>query len=93
MKSNQPFSVEKTTETIRIYCYKYLWRNKENKICIKFVTDTQEGHALFQKHLRESEDIISAMREYVHEINFAYINFTEPVKEEKKEVKDDEIKG
>lgn len=84
MKSNQKFSIEKTTETPKVYAYKYIWKTKDDKLCVKFVTDTQEGQALFQKYLRENEDIISAMREYVYEINFAYINFTEPVKEVKK---------
>lgn len=84
MKSNQDFSIEKTTETPKVYAYKYLWKTKDDKLCVKYVTDTQEGHAMFQKHLRDSDDVVSAMREYLHEINFAYLNFTEPVKEEKK---------
>lgn len=78
-------SIEKTTETPKVYAYKYIWKTKDDKLCVKYVTDTQEGHAMFQKHLRDNEEVVSAMREYLYEINFAYLNFTEPVKEEKKD--------
>lgn len=87
--NNPNVSIEKTTETIRVYCYKYIWKTKQNNLCVKYLTETQDGHAIFQKHLRENDEIVSAMREYVHEINFAYMNFTEPVKEEKNEVCDE----
>lgn len=77
-------SIEKSTQVPKLYCYKYIWKNKAGNLCVKYLVDTQEGHATFQKSVKESEEVVSCMREYQHEINFAYLNFTEPVKEEER---------
>lgn len=74
--------------TIVLYTYRYIWKDKNGKLCVKFLTEPQEGHARFQATLRESADIVSCVREYVNEINFEYLGFTESVKEEKKDVQE-----
>lgn len=72
-------------QTIILYTYRYIWKDKDGKLCVKFLTEPQEGHAQFQQALLDDETVVSCIREYVNEINFEYLGFTEPVKEEKKE--------
>lgn len=74
--------------TIIVYTYRYIWKTKEGNLCVKFITDVQEAHAKFQEAIKNDTNIISCMREYVNEVNFAYIGFTEAVKEEKKETEE-----
>lgn len=76
--------------TIIAKTYRYMWKTKDGKLCVKYLTDIDEGHVKFQKALREDKNVVSALREYQHEVNYAYIGFTEPVKEEKKEFKENE---
>lgn len=68
-----------------VYTYRYIWKTTEGRLCVKFITDCQEAHAKFQENIIADSDIVSCIREYVSEVNFAYIGFTEAVKEEKKE--------
>lgn len=84
---------QKSNVTIVAQCYRYIWKTTDGSLCVRYLTDIQEGHAKFQKALREDENVVSALREYQHEVNYAYIGFTEPVKEEKKEEKQDEKKN
>lgn len=76
--------------TIIAKTYRYMWKTKDGKLCVKYLTDIDEGHVKFQKALKEDKNVVSALREYQHEVNYAYIGFTEPVKEEKKEEKENE---
>ena len=73
-------------QTIILYTYRYIWKTKDGKLCIKFLTEPQEGHMKFQTSINEDVNIVSCVREYVNEINFEYLGFTEPVKNEVKEV-------
>lgn len=79
-----------TTETVLVYTYRYIWKTKDEKLCVKYVTGPQEEHAMFQKSIKENESILSCLREYINEVNFAYIGFTEEVKKEKKKEKGEE---
>lgn len=76
--------------TIIVYCYRYIYKTKDGRLCVKFLTEPQEGHMRFQEAVRDDENIVSCIREYVHEINFEYLGFTEPVKKEEKEKKENE---
>lgn len=80
-------------QTIILYTYRYIWKDKAGKLCIKFLTEAQEGHAKFQKAICDDENIVSCIREYVNEINFEYLGFTEPVKNEQKEEKEISIEN
>lgn len=80
--------------TIVLYTYRYMWQTVDGKLCVKFVTEPQEGHARFQEAIKNDSSITSCMREYCHEVNFEYLGFTEPVKkQEQKEKKEDEEKS
>ena len=71
--------------TVIVYTYRYIWKTKDGNLCVKFLTDVQEAHAKFQQAIKDDVNIVSCMREYVNEINFAYLGFTEEVKKEEKE--------
>lgn len=79
-----------TNNNIIVYTYRYIWKTKAGNLCVKFITDCQEAHARFQTAINNDDSIVSCMREYVSEVNFAYIGFTESVKEEKKEEEESE---
>lgn len=82
--------IESFEQVIILYTYRYIWKDKNGKLCVKYLTEPQEGHAKFQQSILDSANIVSCVREYINEINFRYLGFTEPVKEEKKEVKSNE---
>lgn len=79
-------NVEKvqSTETVIVYTYRYIWKTKDGRLCVKFLTDVQEAHKTFQTNILKDDNIVSCAREYMHEINFNYIGFTESVKVEEK---------
>ena len=68
-----------------VYCYRYYWKDKDSKLFVKYVTDSEKNHEAFMEMLQKDTNIVSAMREYIHEIDFSFIGFTQAVKEEKKE--------
>lgn len=75
-------------DTVILYTYRYFWKQKDGKLCVKFITGPQEEHAQFQNRLRDNNNIESAMREYVSQVNLAYLGFTEEVKKQIKEEKE-----
>lgn len=75
-------------EVIILYTYRYMWKTVEGKLCVKYLTEVQEGHKTFQESILKNNNIVSCAREYINEINFNYLAFTEVVKEEKKEEKE-----
>lgn len=78
--------------TVIVYTYRYLWKDKSGKLRAKYLTDTNENHAKFQKAILDDSDIVSCMREYIGEINYAFIGFSEEVKKEnKKEIENEKV--
>lgn len=77
-------------ETIIVYTYRYIFKDKKGQLHVKFLTEPQEAHARFQQAIRDNEDIVSCIREYVSEVNFEYFGYTEPVKTEEKEKEKEE---
>lgn len=77
-------------QTIIVYTYRYIFKDKQGRLNVKFLTEPQEGHIKFQKLIQDDENIVSCIREYVNEVNFEYLGFTEPVKTEKKEKEENE---
>lgn len=75
-------------DTIIVYTYKYVWEKKDGNLCVKYMTETQENHAKFQQIILDDKDIVACYREYIGEVNFAYLNFTESVKEKEKKEKE-----
>lgn len=76
--------VESFEQVIILYTYRYIWKDTSGKLCVKYLTEPQEGHRTFQEKIMQDSSIVSCVREYIHEVNFRYLGFTEPVKEEKK---------
>lgn len=77
-------------ETVIVYTYRYIFKDKKGKLHVKFLTEPQEAHARFQQAIRDNDDIVSCIREYVSEVNFEYFGYTEPVKTEEKENKEND---
>lgn len=75
-------------DTIIVYTYKYVWEKKDGNLCVKYMTETQENHAKFQQIIHDDKEIVACYREYISEVNFAYLNFTESVKEKEKKEKE-----
>lgn len=77
--------------TIVAYNYRYMWKSKDGSLCCRYLCGTEEEHVTFMRSLLENEDVVSAMREYQGEVNYAFIGFTESVKVEKKEENQSEV--
>lgn len=75
---------------MKVFTYRYFWKDKEGKLYVKFLTESEKAHQQFMDSVKNDENIVSCMREYVGEIDYAYLGFTEPVKEEKKEDNENE---
>lgn len=72
--------VENVRASIIVYTYKYVWQDKDGKLCVKYLTDVLEAHARFMTTIKNDSSIKAAYREYINEVNFEYLNFTETFK-------------
>lgn len=66
---------------ITVFTYKYVWQKLDGQLCVKYMTETEENHLKFQEIIKDDKDIIACYREYISEVDFAKLNFTESVKE------------
>lgn len=78
-------TVESFEQVIILYTYRYIMKDKKGNLSVRYLTEPQEGHKLFQQGVLDSDEIVSCVREYINEVNFRYLGFTEPVKVEEKE--------
>lgn len=62
------------------YCYRYFFKKKDETLSCEIVTGSMNRHSEFMQVLRNDENIVSAYREYLHEVDFVFLGFTEPVK-------------
>lgn len=69
-----------------VFTYRYMWKTKDNKnvFNVKFVTGAVEEHKRFMGLLQKDENVISATRIYVNEINVSLTEQHEFVKKETK---------
>lgn len=74
---------------ITVYTYKYVWQKLDGQLCVKYMTDMEENHLKFQEIIKDDKDIIACYREYISEVDFAKLNFTESVKEKEEKEKGD----
>lgn len=77
------------TKGITVYTYKYVWQKLDGQLCVKYMTETEENHAKFQEIIKEDKEILACYREYISEVDFAKLNFTESVKEKEEKEKGD----
>lgn len=70
---------------IVISTYRYIWKNKEGKLNVKYLTETEEGHEKFKQVLIADENISSAICEYIQEVDISKIGLTDTFKTEEKE--------
>ena len=67
-----------------VYTYRYIWKNKAGKFCVKFICGAEEEHKVFMGKLQSSEEVVTATRIYVNEINVDMIEQHEFIKREVK---------
>lgn len=67
-----------------VYTYRYIWKNQDNKLCVKFVCGQEAEHKAFMGKLLQSDEVVTATRIYVNEINVNMIEQHEFIKKEKK---------
>lgn len=77
-------------DTVILYTYKYIWQDKDGKLCVKFITGVQDEHAKFQKAIKDDNNIARCYREYVSQVDMSYFGFTEEVKQIKKKESEQE---
>lgn len=85
VNENSKVEVNENQDTVVVFTYRYMWKNTDGKLCVKFVTDTLGGLKAFEDMLKAESSVVSAIKEYVSEVNFAFLGFTETVKAENKE--------
>lgn len=71
----------------KILVYRYIFKvkdgeNEKDKLCVKYLSDVEKAHAEFKTALLHDSNVLSAMREYVCEVDCSYIGAVEHVKAE-----------
>lgn len=70
---------------MKIYAYRFLWREKENSsLCVKVVCGSMEEIQSFENAAISSENIVSASKEYLYEIDLEKMSNQEMIKKEEK---------
>lgn len=82
--------IQESKDTVIVFTYKYVWQTKDGKLCVKYLTEPLQGHDEFMKRIKEDSMIKAAYREYVSQVDFAYLGVTETFKTKKKEENKDE---
>lgn len=85
--------IKDKNETVVVYTFRYMWKDKQDKLCVKFITDIEEAHIRFMEALKADENVVSALREYVSEVNFARLGLINEVKKEEKKEENGEEKN
>lgn len=67
------------------YFYRYFWKAVDGSLHVQYICGSMEEHEKVCQKFVSDSDVVSAMREYVHEIDCNFIGVTHAVKEEKKE--------
>lgn len=69
----------------KILVYRYIFKVKDgekDKLCVKYLSDVEKAHVEFMSALLHDSNVLSAMREYVCEIDCTYLGAVEHVKAE-----------
>lgn len=74
--------MNKTTKTIKIYEYRYVWQDNNKQMYAKYIKGTLEEHEAFIKNIKNNESVVACNREYICEVDFALIGISESIKEE-----------
>lgn len=67
----------------RIFTYRYMWKTKDSEhIQVKYISDVTKAHTVFRDNLQKDENVVSAMCEYIGEIDPLVIAYTDIIKKE-----------
>lgn len=70
----------------KIYVYRYIFQTKSDddddkpKLCVKYISDVVAAHDAFKSALLGDPNVVSAIREYVSEIDCTYLGSVDHVK-------------
>lgn len=68
-----------------LYTYRYVFRTsdmEENRLGVRILTDTLQGHAAFCEQISKDESVVSCIREYVGEYDLSLCGYVENIKKE-----------
>lgn len=69
----------------KILVYRYLFKVKNSEkdsVCVKYVSDVKQAHDDFIRALLKDDNVLSALREYVCEIDCSFVGSVDHVKVE-----------
>lgn len=65
---------------MKIFTYRYMWKIKDSdRICFKIITDTKSGLEQFEQALLQLPDIVSALKEYISEIDCDLVGIVDTI--------------
>ncbi|WGL31077.1 hypothetical protein [Dipodfec virus UOA04_Rod_707] len=64
---------------MHIITKKYLWKTKDDKFCMKIITDLEETHSEFVEILKHNDAVIKCTVEYLGEIDCEKLNLIDVV--------------
>lgn len=69
----------------RIFTYRYMWKTKDSEhIQVKYISDVTKAHTAFRECLQKDDNVLSAMCEYIGEVDPLVIAYTDIIKKEVK---------
>lgn len=80
-----PQEFREVIDTIRprVYTWRYVWKVKgEDSLRVKYVCDVKKAHEDFRKCLRENEDVVSCIAEYIGEVDPVLMAYSDVIKKE-----------
>lgn len=69
----------------RIYTYRYMWKVKNSEqVQLKYISDVKPVHDSFRKALQSDDNVVSALCEYIGEVDPLVVAYTDVIKQEVK---------
>lgn len=76
--------MENQTPLTVLYTYRYVWKNADDKIYMRHMTDVAEGHDKMVKALLSDDSVKSCYREYLGEYDTSHYAQIDELKKENK---------
>lgn len=87
LKVLSPIEFRSMIESVhsRVYTYRYMWKVKDSEqVQLKYISDVKAAHDLFRKALQSDDNVVSALCEYIGEVDPMVVAYTDVIKQEVK---------